>query len=73
MKCEFLTGTDCCNIYAWTCDYDCCSSNYDCPMKKLIQKFEKIEELCKNQDILRGRQALATKVLQIISEVENER
>lgn len=46
MKCEFKTGTDGCNIYAWTCDYDnYCSSNNDCPMKKLIQKLEKIEEL----------------------------
>ena len=30
------------------------------------QKLEKIEELCKNQDILRGRQALATTILKII-------
>lgn len=46
MKCEFLTDTNGCNIYPWTCDYDnCCSSNDDCPMKKLIQKLEKIEEL----------------------------
>ena len=30
------------------------------------QKLEKIEELCKNQDILRGRQALASTILKII-------
>lgn len=30
------------------------------------EKLEKIEEFCKNQDILRGRQALATTILKII-------
>lgn len=30
------------------------------------EKLLKIQELCKNQDLYRGRQALATKILQII-------
>ncbi len=30
------------------------------------EKLEKIEELCKKQDILRGRQALATAILKIV-------
>lgn len=33
---------------------------------KAERKLEKIEKLCKNQDILRGRQALATTILKII-------
>ena len=66
MKCEFLTGTDECNIYAWTCDYGCCSSNYDCPMKKLIQKLEKIEELCKELISENEEYVSITQILKII-------
>lgn len=45
-----------------------CVANVDCPYKRNRNTIDKIQELCKNQDLYRGRQALATRILQIIKE-----
>lgn len=41
--CVFCENGRTCNIYPWTCDYDgYCSSNEECPIKKLKQENEDI-------------------------------
>lgn len=36
------------------------------------EKLVKIRNLCENQDLYRGRQALATKIMQILNKEEEE-
>lgn len=48
--------------------YGTCEANVDCPYKRNLNTINKIQELCKNADLYRGRQALATKILQVIDE-----
>lgn len=36
------------------------------------EKLVKIRNLCENQDLYRGRQALATKIMQILNKAEEE-
>ena len=45
-----------------------CSGNVDCPYKRNLNTVDIIKNLCENQDLYRGRQALATKILEIIRE-----
>ena len=38
--------------------------------KRYSQSFERIKELCENQDLYKGRQALATQILKLIENME---
>lgn len=53
-------------------DKDKIIRNYEHQRNRLLIKLKKIKEHCENQDLYRGRQALASKILEIIKEDDDK-
>lgn len=83
--CVFCENGRTCNIYPWTCDYDgYCSSNEECPIKKLKQENENIineynklqeeirEQLKRFEQVNKDFETLTKSLYKRIEELEKE-